>query len=127
MGQGRERVALKSDVFSGYRSRMGSGVGEEARPGCAMGRLVDIGQAIWRTQGDGGGSRVGREGRLFMGERRFRAHLVMLNRLLTKTYFDTPERLNLEWSSMTVGSSSVLIDCQDGQQMADRECLRSSL
>ena len=66
MGQGRERVALKSDVFSGYRSRMGSGVGEEARPGCAMGRLVDIGQAIWRTRGDGGGSRVGREGRLFV-------------------------------------------------------------
>ena len=85
MGQSRERVAREIDAILVVRGANWPGVGEEARPGCAMGRLVDIGLAIWRTQGDGGGSRVGREGRLFMGERRFRAHLVILNRLLTKT------------------------------------------
>ena len=59
-------MALESDVFFGYREANGSGVGEGVLPGCAMGRPVDIGQAIWRTQGDGGGFRAACEGRLFV-------------------------------------------------------------
>ena len=39
---------------------MGSGVGKGVRPGWALGRPEDIGKAIWQTQGDDSGFRVGR-------------------------------------------------------------------
>ena len=36
----------KVTLFSGYRVRLGSGLGEGVRPECALGRPGDIGQAI---------------------------------------------------------------------------------